>query len=183
MASCGKATFTRALGRCNVILTIRPATREDAVSIAPRLRPEDKQEIEIATGQSATEVVPLAFDTSTECYTVRLTDRHGRIEPDPSAIFGVAKDTETLGVLWMLASSEIVRAPMSILREAQHWVAEFHRRYPGGLHNLVWSENDLHLRWLRLLGFEEGKTLQLHGHTFIHVYRRTQEPCATLAQS
>lgn len=156
-----------------MILTMRPALLSDAEGIAVRLRPEDKREVETATGLPAAEVVPLSFQLSVEAYAMRLTNQQGKIEDDPTALFGVCGDPHEpeRGVLWMVASSEIVRAPISFLREARHWLDHFSRLYPAGLHALADSRNGLHLRWLRLLSFQEIGTVSVRGHEFVHVFK------------
>lgn len=157
-----------------MILTIRPATREDVVSVASHLRPDDKREVEKATGQPAEQVVPFAFDSMpdrSDCYSIRLQRGFNTIDEDPTVIFGCQPDTmhEGMGIIWMLSTSEIVRAPMSMLREARFWIPQFLEKYPNGLHNSVASFNGLHLRWLRLLGFREMNTYEVRGEKFIYV--------------
>jgi hypothetical protein len=156
-----------------VILTVRPAVQSDVAFVASRLRPEDKQEIEVLSGAEAQTAIECSHAFSLETYSVRLETPHGRIAEDPAALFGVAcaPIEEGLGVIWMVATSEIHRAPISILREAQHWMDHFHRVFPEGLFNIVDARNGLHLRWLWLLGFKELGRHQVRGHEFVHVYR------------
>lgn len=147
---------------------------EDAISVAKRLRPEDKQEVEKATGRPAESVVPFLVSQlplSAERYSIRLQQGHNRIDEAPSLIFGVTPDAthEGMGIMWMLATSDIVRAPISILREAKYWIARWLDKYPNGLHNRVAAFNGLHLRWLRLLGFREMNEYELNGEKFIYV--------------
>src|SRR4051812_15855177 len=101
-----------------MILTARPATKEEARIIGLNLRWEDQREVETATGQPAATVVPLSFDISKECYTFRLC-REGRVDNNPALIFGIADHplVSDLGIIWMLATREIARAPISIIRE------------------------------------------------------------------
>jgi hypothetical protein len=155
-----------------VILTTRPALLSDALWIGERLRPEDKREVETLAAVPAVDAVQWSFACSAEVYTWRLQDSRGRIEEGPAAIFGVTPGFhEGTGCPWLVATSEIIRAPISILREAQHWMDHFHQKYPQGLFNLVDARNGLHLRWLWLLGFKELGRHSVRGNEFVHVHR------------
>lgn len=160
-----------------MILTIRPATKEDAEYLGVNLRPDDKREVETSTGQPADKVVPLSLSLSSECYTIRLTDSNGKIENAPAVIFGVADHTNVpdLGIVWLLATPKIHRAPISILREAAPWLDHFNKRYPAGITNIVDVRNDLHMRWLAILGFEFGNVMRVNGHDFMHTMRFNRE--------
>jgi hypothetical protein len=128
--------------KTNLNLVTRPGSIEDAMWIAPRLRPEDKREVEHVSGR-AEEVLPLAVSISRECYTFRI----GPHEP-PFAIFGVTDDPNSdKGVVWFLATHN--PAPLAVLEEAKHWLAHW-RRFYYVLHAVVDSRNEVHVRWLEL---------------------------------
>lgn len=142
-----------------MVLTIRPATLEDAQWLSTNLREDDVREIETASGRSPQEVVPLSFRVSSECYTIRFTDSTGRIEDKPVAIFGVSSDPEPgWGVMWLLGTTGIRRGSLSIIREATKWLDHWNEKYPKGIHNIVDTRNDLHVRWLQLMGFSFART-------------------------
>ncbi len=149
-------------------LTIRPASREEAIWFSSRLRSEDRREIETASGQGPETILPLSFDLSDECYTIRI-DPHG----DPVAIYGMVPDTsheqkEGIGVIWLLATPEVRRASLALLREVPHWLNAWALKYPNGIHNIVDSRNQLHVRWLKLMGFQITHEIELRGVTFYH---------------
>lgn len=155
------------------MIVIRPATREDAVWLSSRLRSEDKREVETATGLSPEEVVPFSFHMSEqECYTVRrVVD--GRVAVDPVAIFGVTPDptNDTLGIVWLLGTSDLRLCALSVVREAGYWLNHLARRYSGGLHNYADSRNSLHIRWSQLTGFTLGSPIEIRGAPFIPIHR------------
>lgn len=155
-----------------MILTIRPATREEAEWVGRNLREEDREEVIAGTGRAPEEVLPLSFDLSEHCYTIRLTGPDGKPEEHPAVIFGVAADPlyEGVGLVWLLATRAIARAPLSILKEASFWLDHFNRQYRA-LHNIVYARNDLHLRWLQLTGFQLRDTVQHNGHDYIYAVR------------
>lgn len=167
-----------------MILTIRPARQEDAEFISRNLRADDAREVETASGLPAEVVVPLSLAHSREAYVIHLQSREGGIEKDPCALFGVSDDKrmEGLGVMWLVGTSAMRRGALSIIREAPHWLDHFNRLYPNGLHNIVDSRNDLHVRWLQLTGFVFGDVQPiLQDVPFLHAMRFTEktEECVT----
>jgi hypothetical protein len=154
------------------MIVIRPASDEDAVWLSSRLRSEDVQEVETATGRSPHEIVPLSFRLSDESYTVRrVVD--GRIAVDPVAIFGACADpTNPLkGIVWFLGTRDVRLCALSLITESARWLNHMSRRYPQGLHNYADSRNSLHIRWCQLTGFELGETVEIHGVPFHPIHR------------
>jgi len=156
-----------------MILTIRPAVRSEAEWLGANLREDDRREVETAAGLPAEQVVPLSFDQSRECYTIRLSTQRQTVEDEPCVIFGVTDDphNKDVGIMWLLGTPRMRRAALSILREAPKWLDHFNRIYTGGIHNFVDTRNDLHVRWLLLTGFAMGDTYMLNGVPFVHVMR------------
>ena len=157
-----------------MILTFRPGTLADAEWIGQHLREEDKREVETASGLPATTVVPMSFTMSRECYTFRLATPRGTVEDNPCAIFGVSDDPKRpdMGIVWLLGTPEIRRSALSFMREAPKWIDHFLTRYPEGIHNVVDTRNDLHIRWLLLTGFIVGdEPLMVNGVPFVHAVR------------
>lgn len=134
-------------------LTVRPATQADIEYMARHLRPEDAREVETATGESPEKVLPRFAG---ECYTARRAPN----DP-PCVIFGCDSD----GVIWMLATPEVKRCPISVLREARYWIDHWSRKY-GRVHNYVDTRNALHLRWLQYLGAYFGTHVLVRGVPF-----------------
>lgn len=159
-----------------MILTMRPASREEAVWLSSRLRPEDRREIETASGRSAETLLPASFDISDEVYSIRFTT-DGQPDADPVAIFGVAPHTRHphIGVPWFLSTEGVRRGSGALIREANFWLDSWTDKYSGGLHNIVDERNTLHRRWLAYTGFTFGETIILHGHPFIHFFRTFKE--------
>jgi hypothetical protein len=148
-----------------VILVIRPASREEAVWLSSRLRPEDQREIETARGLPAEQVLQDAWARSREVYSIRFEEGG-----DPIALFGLADDTTRpgLGVPWFLATNAIARGRRAVLDYARMKLSAWSQRYPAGLHNLVDARNTLHLRWLVAAGCTLGQTVIVNKHPFVH---------------
>lgn len=152
-------------------LITRPATAEDVESLAPRLRQEDVREVTTASGMAPEVTLLLSLALAFECFTYRTGS-----DTPPFAIFGVTDDPrhDGYGVVWFLGAQEVAQHPLAILTECQWWLQHWERRYLGGLHNVVDSRNLLHRRWLKLLDFEEGPTLDVHGIPFIYISRHAE---------
>jgi hypothetical protein len=136
--------------------------------LAPRLRPEDKREIETVSGRDSSESLSLSVSTSLDSYTFRFPG-----ERKPFAIFGVAHDDKNAGygAVWFLATPDVARARVAVLREVPFWLNSWSRWYPHGLHNIVDSRNTLHLRWLEALDFQLGPVTLVNGVPFIYAIR------------
>jgi len=130
------------------MLTPRPATLHDCHYMAERLRPADAAEVYAAAGASPLSALVEGFETSEEPM-VGVTDDDtpvcmggvGAVEGDPLA-----------GCVWMLATTDIEKHKMSFLRRSKPWVEEWNKKYPV-LFNCVDERNELHIKWLRWLGF------------------------------
>lgn len=150
------------------MLTVRHATRSDAEWFGANLREEDEEEVRAATGQDPVAVLPSSFDLSRECYVA-----YWRDSAEPCVIFGVSDDPsqDGLGIVWLLATPQVSRCGLSVLRTAHAWLDYMSRLYPLGMHNLAWENNALHIRWCQASGFKELGAFELRGHRFIHIHR------------
>jgi hypothetical protein len=145
------------------MLYIAPAERQEAAWLAPRLRECDKQEVYAATGKSPVAVLPLSYDLSVECFTLR-----GKRGGDPIGIFGVGSGGRKtsvghIGVPWLLGTDELVNDHgLSFLRISRLWVERLARPFDI-LANLVYAHNHVHIRWLQWAGFSLNTRAQPHG--------------------
>lgn len=125
--------------------TIRRAKEQDAFWFASRLRPEDAGELLRAHPDgNLWSILVNAITVSEESYTLRFGNE------DPCILFGV-RPIGPSGVIWMVGTPDIHGHAISILREARHWFTAWKQRY-SYLCNYVEARNDLHVRWLQLLG-------------------------------
>lgn len=155
-----------------MVLTIRPATEEDALWVGNNLRPDDAREVAVM-GQTPEGAVLSSLRISNEAYTIRLSTPEGAAEKTPCLIFGRHQVDGERSVVWMLCTKEIARAPLSILREMSAWADHWMQRH-GTLFNFVDERNSLPRRWLQLLGFTIGHAIQINDHPF-----RYFSKCAT----
>lgn len=145
---------------------VRLATRDDAVSLAPRLRPSDVKEIHAASGVDAEEGL---LDSISEsdwdmCWSAWLDD-------DAEVMFGCGPldDNIGLGHIWMLGSDRIYENPRNFMHHCKHYLEVMHSRFPY-LTNFVSVEHQSANRWMRKLGFVPVQFTQDYGpigHPFI----------------
>lgn len=125
----------------------RDSIPKDAITLAPRLREADKQEIMAAVGLKPAPGLLHCLMESKPCLTM-VGD-----EEEPFGMFGLVPDDDGFSAsVWMLASDDIIKYRMVFLREAQRWVKETNKEYPV-LYNSVDARNGLHIKWLRWMGF------------------------------
>lgn len=136
-------------------LRIRPATPEDVVALAPRLRAADLQEIAARSGRRPEDVLLDGVTKSRECYAAELAS--GEV----IALFGVGDTPEPrLGGVWLLGSDAIFSVRLTFLRHSLRWVRALSRGYDL-LGNFVDERNTVHIAWLRWLGFRFLRRLPL----------------------
>lgn len=151
---------------------IREATIEDAFALAPRLRAADRAELE-AQGHLDMDVVlaesiavstpPLAFEVAGEVH----------------ALFGCAPGPG-YGIPWLLGSEALfsVSNQKALLALPFEHVPQWLDQY-GVLLNMVHTENDKSIRWLKRIGFTIEPAVQIEGGAFFHPFTMRKQPvCA-----
>lgn len=123
---------------------VRPATREDCVDLAPRLRKEDLEEISCSSGLTPLQSILIGFRTG-ETYAIVW-------KGEVVAIFGCGGIRGVIGIPWMLASPTLSKIKKKFLRECKAYVFHMLEAYEY-LENYVWADNEVHIKWLEWLGF------------------------------
>lgn len=124
---------------------VRAATRDDCLDLATRMRKEDVQELLHLNDLGPRENLLLLFHQGETFAVVWGTE--------VVALFGHYGYPGMVGVPWMLASPTLTKIRKSFLRECREYVLRMLKVY-GKLENYVWTENEVHIKWLRWLGFE-----------------------------
>lgn len=130
---------------------VRLATRQDASDLAPRLRREDQEEVSHGSGLEPDIALRYALAISNIAYAVMWK---GRV----IALFGIVGELDWgdgpgKGSPWMLASDELKDIRKSFLRQCRGYVRDWLKVH-GELEGYVWAENEVHIQWLRWLGFQ-----------------------------
>lgn len=137
---------------------IYPATRSDAVSLAPRLRQSDKDEMMAAYG---VEPMPALLES------LKVSDLDmcwaAHLDGDVQVMFGVNDIGNATGGIWMLGTDAIYTHRRNFMRHCLQYLQLMHERYPY-LTNFVDVRHQAALRWMRKLGFEAVQFLPEFGH-------------------
>lgn len=149
---------------------IRSATEEDAEFISTRLRKADLIEMQSFHDEceDPADVLKQGIHLSGEdCWTMTLKDG------TPVAIFGVTFCNEHFGAVWMMGTKRISEVHREFLRQCKNWLPTLHKKYPL-LGNVVYAKNDIHIKWLKFMGFQFIKkhkslgNMDLPFYEFIH---------------
>jgi len=120
---------------------LRVSTFKDVEFIAPRLKFEDKREIEASSGDKPVHALMTGFFQSDVCLTLVGNDV-------PVGMFGVSKH----GSIWLLVTEDIKKHKIKFIKESKK-VIEFLLKKYGKLWNYVDARNELHIKWLKSCGF------------------------------
>ncbi|QBE66837.1 hypothetical protein [Pseudoduganella lutea] len=129
---------------------VRLATRKDTFELAPRLRQEDVEEVFHSSGMPPELALRFSLAVSNIAYAVVW---RGQV----IALFGIAGqltwgEEGATGFPWMLASEELPLIRKSFLRECRGYVEGWLEAHDE-LEGYAWAENQVHIQWLRWLGF------------------------------
>lgn len=143
---------------------IRPAGVDDALRIAPLLREKDKREIAVTSGLVPEVSLLIALAGPGE--HIVATTPNG----EPILIAGIRPTHPKVGAIWMMATPLLEKYALPSVRASRDWIEQQHKTYPL-LWNAAWQDNDLHVRWLKMLGFNFIRRFPRNGHTFIEFAR------------
>lgn len=142
------------------MLTVRRATHEDAVDMAPRLRQADLRELQAVGRKDPLEALLVGVGSPDPCFVA--VDAQGK----PQIIWGTCPSDEPyLGYVWMMATDAIKDHWVQILRETRPYLARIREHYRV-LANAVHAENQVHIRWLKWAGFTFLREFDFNGHRF-----------------
>ena len=124
---------------------VRPSTPKDCHELSLTMREEDKREVYHFDRLSPLVVL---FDglTGGKCWTVEWNNK-------VVAMFGVVRKDNITGIPWMLASDDLKHIKKSFLKECHDYVELMFDGFEV-LTNYVWAKNDVHIQWLKWLGFK-----------------------------
>lgn len=138
------------------MIDYRSSIITDIPHLATNIRPEDRDEIWAALGETPRQALMRGYLHSTECFTVH-------DEGKPVCMFGYKVFEKGLyGSVWMLASTDLSSHKWRFLRRSEECLSRMHGACPL-LFNVVDQRNDLHIKWLRWLGFRFIRIIQNHG--------------------
>lgn len=115
---------------------------DDVGAIAASMRPADRREIMLLSGQEPKEAL-------TECFEQSEIVRTLAHKNTPLIMYGTTRQ----GIVWGLGSEAIDNHTMGFLRVSREEV-ELLQGDHGQIYNLVHADNELHLKWVEFVGFE-----------------------------
>ena len=128
---------------------VRESQEGDLTHLVHRLRAADLKELRAHKADPET-ALRHGLKFSEPCYTI---EHNGQ----PIGMFGVAPHPgePSVGVVWLLGSDGIADESVRIrfLRESRKWLETIAESYEL-LCNVVHEENELHIKWLKFLGFQ-----------------------------
>jgi len=135
----------------------RKSTFADIEYLAENLRDADLAEIKAGFGISPLVALTHGFSSSEICMSV--VDEEDTVV----GILGVVpvKGSKN-GVIWMMATAGIERCTLSFLRQSRPYIRHLQTLYPL-LYNCIDARNDLHIRWVKWMGFNFIKTIEDYG--------------------
>jgi hypothetical protein len=144
---------------------VRASTFNDCIELSKTMREEDKREIWHISRSSPLNSLIDGLLHSSKCWTV---EWKGSVV----AMFGVVRHDDVVGVPWMLASEDLKKIKKSFLRECHQYVE---RMFDGFqvLTNCAWSQNTIHIQWLKWLGFKflPARVKGYDGELFYEFYK------------
>lgn len=149
--------------------TVRSATPEDALWIAQNCRDADRAECNALLGLDPVQVVPEAVGIPGNPTFI------GYADDEPVIIFGTARTPwDDVGVVWMISTPELIKHQKHFLKHSREWVEVLHAPYRV-LTNVVDARNEVHIRWLKWIGFEFIELIPEHGVQQIPFYHFKKE--------
>lgn len=128
---------------------VRYAEPADCEAIAKNMRPEDVAEVWASNRHSPLEALTVGYLQSNPPMTIIKN-------PDiPVGMFGsvpMSFGQPSSAGIWMLGTNEIWDVRFQFLRESRHWLEEVSKEYDL-VYNVIDKRNELHIRWLKWLGF------------------------------
>jgi len=149
---------------------VRFSIPSDVERLAPRLRDADVQEALASGVSSPLEALQLSYRWSKVCLTVVSED------DEPEMMMGVCATSDPMiGGIWLLSSDIITEKPLTFTKQAKRWLQFFYGLYPV-LTNAVDARNEVHIKWLKMMGFHFINEVRPYGLPFYvfvgvsHVY-------------
>ena len=140
-----------------------------------KLRQADIDELRAGTGMNdAWSALKYSVENSTEWTEVCYDEDTNEI----ITVFGLAKIDdgygEPIGVPWMMASPSLNYHRKVLIRYSRKVIKEMLEEF-SLLANYVDSRNELHIHWLKFMGFEfNGRDVIVNGVPFKYFYKRRE---------
>jgi hypothetical protein len=134
---------------------LRLANEDDCIYLAENLREDDYREIKAVTGLPP--LLSLLTGLKSSQVPLVICDNQDKVV----AMLGVVPNG-LIGSIWMVGTPDLKRISISFLKNCQDVFTVLKNNF-SVLHNYVDARNELHIRWLRWMGFSFIKKHQTYG--------------------
>lgn len=138
---------------------IRCSELKDADEMAPNLRQADIAELVAVVGEDADaqDVLRYGVEVSHQPFTALVDDK-------PICIFGAVMEPvqQHIGSVWMMGTDGIEKHKMFFLRQSGKCLDKLFEPF-SLLWNCVDKRNDLHIKWIKWLGFSFLREIPKYG--------------------
>ena len=134
---------------------LRLATEDDCIYLAENLREDDYREIKAVTGLPP--LLSLLTGLRSSQVPLVICDNNNKVV----AMLGVVPNG-LIGSIWMVGTPDLKKISVSFLKNCQDVFTVLKNNF-SILHNYVDARNELHIRWLRWMGFSFIKKHKAYG--------------------
>lgn len=144
---------------------VQSATLADAKELEGKLRKADRRELEELTGKPALRSLQMAVLLGGPAWSLRAHNG------DLAGILSVVPHGASRGIVAMSGTTLIEQHRTSFLRGSRDVLRHLDRNYGfDTLLNVCDARNEVHVRWLRWLGFSIIRRIETYGDTGVPVY-------------
>ena len=143
-------------------LSTRDATMDDLYHVSNNMRDADIAEVYASSGRYPWEALLRGFKVSTLCKAIVVDDV-------PIAIYGASETSKDVAAVWMLGTDDIIKYARPWLRQSKEAMDELHDVYPM-LYSFVDARNEVHIKWLRWVGYTFVAEHKNYGHGQLPFY-------------
>lgn len=144
---------------------VRPAIRQDAAFVGPRMRDMDRLESLIALGQTGQAAVEHCIDLSSHALAI-----HSGSPKEPFCVLGVAPLLPDAASVWLLGTDEFDEHRKDLMLLTEPILRQFLSVYPR-LFIQVGEFNTKSIAYLKHFGFERMPLMDTPSSPFIHLVR------------
>ncbi|MAH48074.1 hypothetical protein CMI37_19785 [Candidatus Pacearchaeota archaeon] len=146
----------------------RGATLKDVEYIGDNLRKADRDELSLDQ-KDYKKVLLEGFRTSAHIDVLVYNDI-------PYFLGGVVPHDNGEGIAWAVGTDQLRTHKKHLLEASAKTIDSWCQEY-GLIHNLVWTGNPMHIRWLKHMGFTIGETVK-HNNTTYKYFHKGVPKCA-----
>lgn len=145
------------------MLTERKSSIEDILFLSDRLRKEDIKELSLS-GFTPIQALRQSYYMSEYCYTLCLNNI-------PVALFGAGRRNFSNSVkrasIWFLGTKHIEKCKTEFLKKSKKYIEFFKTKFDI-LENYTDAENSKNIKWLKWLGFQFDKPVEVNGGKLVY---------------